>query len=193
MSKLNLKDHYIDFKNNQSAVDIISLEPTEQVTSLDSIVINLFTCQKLITGLLKARENILSQSNSGKRGYYTFSYPGLGWVQYDHNSIQTIYKLATKSKFDLYKITENEKFNVRLRLHAMAAFIIKNGDSFYDLYNGIAKAIKFTKDNRLVYITFANPFYGIISSSMNTKKYSGEELVTLHNIGMSRRFKSIFP
>ena len=99
--EINLNEHYIDINNNTD--DIISLEPTEEVTALDSIVINLFTCEKFIKGLLLARENILSQSNNGKRGYYTFSYPGLGWVQYDHNSIQTIYKLAsTKSKTEIH-------------------------------------------------------------------------------------------
>jgi len=192
MSSKDLNNYYIDFKNNTD--DIISLEPTEEVTALDSIVINLFTCEKFITGLLKARENILSQSNSGKRGYYTFSYPGLGWVQYDHNSIQTIYKLATtKTAIELYKIYESDKINTRLKLHAMAAFIIKNGDNFRNLYNGIVKARKFTQDNRLVYITFTNPFHGIINSSSSTKKYTGEELIILHNIGITRRFQSIFP
>ena len=189
----NFSEHYIDFNNNNTD-NIISLEPIEKVTALDNIVINLFTCEKFIKGLLSARENILSQTNNGKMGYYTFSYPGLGWVQYDHNSIQTIYKLtATKSAIELYKIYNNNKLNKRLQLHAIAAFIIKNGDHFRNLYEGIVKARKFTKDNRLVYITFTNPFHGIINSSSYTKKYTGDELIALYNIGITKRFKSIFP
>ena len=191
---MNVNDTFIDLGQNiNSSDDIIYLKSNEKVYSLDMIVVNLYSAEKFIKGLLSARENILSQSNNGKRGYYTFSYPTLGWTQYDHISIQSIYKLAQiKSRNDLYKIYRNDKFNQRLRLHAIAAFIIKHEDYFRNLYEGVEKARKFTKDNRLVYITFSNPFQGIINTNINTIKYTGEKLLKLYNIGISRKFKSLF-
>jgi hypothetical protein len=162
--------------------------------SLDIIVINLFTCKKYITDILKARENILSQSNNGKRGYFTFSYPGLGWVQYDHESIQTIYDLSVKkSKLELYKLYSSDNLPQRLRLHSIASLIIKCGDSFYELYNGLEKARDFTKDDRIVYISFTNPFNTIINTSSNTKNYKGKEILELYYRGTSKIFKSLFP
>lgn len=193
--KTNADKFYIDFKNKNLTENIICFENKETNTmSLDVIVINLFTCEKYITDLLKARENILSQSNNGKRGYFTFSYPGLGWVQYDHNSIQTIYDLSgKKSKLELYNLYNSDNLSQRLRLHAIAALIIKCGDYFYKLYNGLEKARDFTKDDRLVYISFTNPFEGIINTTNNTKNYSGKEILELYHIGTSKKFQSLFP
>ena len=174
-------------------------------TELDKIVINFFSCQKYITDLLEAREKILSQSNNGKRGYFTFSYPGLGWVQYDHNSIQEIYKLAEmKSSRELYSIYKDVNINQRLKLHTIAALIIRSGDHFHNLYTGLEKARKFTNDNRLTYITVTNPFYGFVNVSENSdlsdlsdlsessKRYTGEEIIALHNYALNRRFTSLF-
>ena len=189
----NVNDTFIDLKKDETNLDdIIDLGSNEKVYSLDMIVVNICSAEKFIKGLLSARENILLQSNNGKRGYYTFSYPNLGWTQYDHNSIQSVYKLSQiKTRYELYKIYKNEKVNLRLRLHSIAAFIIKNGDYFRNLYEGVEKARKFTKDNRLVYITFSNPFHGIINTNMNTKKYTGKELLLLYNIGISKKFTSL--
>ena len=177
-----------------SQSDTSDTSNNDNVTTLDEIVINLYSCEKFITGLLHARENILKQSNNGKNGYYTFSYPGVGWVQYDHNSIQEIYKLSElKSKKELFMLYKNNKLKSRLRLHSVAAIIIKCVDHFNNLYDGIVKSKNLTKDNRLVYITVSNPFHGIIKTDINTKKYTGNEIIELHNIGMSRRFRSLFP
>jgi len=188
MSSNNFININNDFEN------IISENPIENAIPLDFLVINLFSSQKFIKGILSARENIFSQSRNGKRGYYTFSYPGLGWVQYDHNSIESIYKLTQKkSAYELYNIYSNNKNNKRLRLHSLAAFIISKGDHFYNLYFGVEKAREFTKDNRLIYITFTNPFQGIVNTNINTKKYTGDELISLFNTGIIKQFNGIFP
>lgn len=190
---INTNNTFLDIKSTNNMDDFIYLQSNERVFSLDMIIVNLFSAEKFIKGLLSARENILSQSDSGKHGYYTFSYPNLGWAQYDHNSIQSVYKLANvKSIHELYSIYKNDMYNNRIKLHAVAAFIIKQGDYFRGLYDGVEKARRFTKDNRLVYITFSNPFQGILNTSENNKKYRGEELLALYNIGISRKFKSLF-
>jgi hypothetical protein len=181
---------YIDFKNNY---DTHLISDTEGFTNIDEIVIRLFFFQTFITKLLKARENILSQTNNGKLGYFMFSYPGLAWVQYDHNSIRTLYSLVSmKTKAQLYKIYKNTKIKPKLRLHAIAALLIKCGEHFYNLYNGLDKARRFTKDNRLVYIDFVNPFPFIITNKIS-KKYTGEDIIELHEIALGKRFNSIFP
>jgi hypothetical protein len=194
-NKINNDKFYIDFKNKNLTENIICFENKETKTiSLDVIVINLFTCEKYITDILNARENILNQSNNGKRGYFTFSYPGLGWVQYNHDSIQTIYDISCKkSKLELYKLYNNNNLSQQLRLHSIAALIIKCGDYFYKLYNGLEKARNFTKDNLIVYISFTNPFEGIINTTNNTKNYSGKEIIELYNKGISKKFQSLFP
>ncbi len=162
-------------------------------TEFEKMVINFFICKKYIIDVLEAREKILSQSNNGKRGYFTFSYPELGWVQYDHNSIQSIYKLAEqKSAQELYYIYKDENIDKRLKLHSMAALIIRCGDHFQNLYNGLEKSRKFTKDNRLVYTTVTNPFFNFANSAESSKKYTGEEIIALHNIGLNKRFTSLF-
>jgi hypothetical protein len=127
-------------------------------------------------------------------GYYTFSYPNLGWVQYDHNSIKQIYTLSElKSKEELYKIYINPSLPEKLKLHSIAALIIKCSNVFYNLYEGLDKAINTVKENRLVYIQFTNPFYGFIKTSTLTKQYTGEEIISMYNIGITKTFKSIFP
>ena len=99
--------------------------------------------------------------------------------------------------FDKDDFNDKRVLDIGCNLGQMCKFAVENDANFvlgidYDT-SVIEKARKFTKDNRLVYVTVNNPFYGIISSSMNTKKYTGEELINLHNIGMSRGFQSIFP
>lgn len=189
-------DNFIDIEEKNENIlgeNIISEAKEENVMSLDELVINLFTSEKFVKGILKARENILSQSRSGKRGYYTFSYPGIGWVQYDHNSIQSVYKLASmRPKVFLYDSFMNKNKNPRQRLHLLAALIIQTGDYYIKLYSGIEKAREFSRDNRLVYITFENPFRGIIKTQKDFKKYTGEELLNLYNIGISKKFNGIF-
>jgi hypothetical protein len=190
-------ENYIDFKKkklDEESSEIVCSEPIDNVIKLEKMILNFFTCQKFITPFLHARENILSQSNNGKMGYYTFSYPNLGWVQYDHNSIQTIYTLSElKSKEELYKSYINPSLSAKLKLHSIAALIIKCSDVFYNLYEGLEKAREFVKENRLVYITFTNPFYGFIKTSTLTKQYTGEEIISLYNIGLTKKFKSVFP
>lgn len=173
-------------------MEIFSNKQTN-IYSLESIIINFFSAERFIKGFLSARENILAQSNDGKRGYYTFSYPNIGWVQYDHNSIKSIYKLSnSKSLIELYNIYQNNTISNRIKVHSIAAFIIKIEDTFRNLYNSVIKARKFTKDNRLFYMTFTNPFQGIINTDVYTKKYTGKEILSLYNIGLSRKFNSLF-
>ena len=182
----------IDFKND-NIENIILSESNENVISLESMVINFFSCEKYIIGILKARETILLQARNGKKGYYTFSYPGLGWVQYDHNSIKMIHKLSfSKTKRYLYDIYNNENISEKIRLHSMAALIIKCSDHFYNLYKGIHTARKFTQDNRIVYINFYNPFDNIILTTHKNKKYTGDEIIKLHNIGISNKSTFLF-
>ena len=187
-----INDNFIDFKENiESLDDIICIKSNEKIYNIDMLVVNIFSAENLIKGILNARESILTQTNNGKQGYYMFSYPNLGWIQYNHNSIESLYKLSQiKSRDSLYKIYKNNKLNSRLRLHAIASLIIKQKDYFYNLYDGIEKARKFINDNRIVYINFSNPFYGIVKTNTNTKKYTGEELLKLYNIGISNKFNS---
>ena len=185
-------ENYIDFKKLLND-DIVYSEPTDNVIKLEDIIINLFTCKKFIIPFLHARENILNQSNNGKMGYYTFSYPNLGWVQYDHNSIQHIYTLSEiKSKEELYKNYINPSIPEKLKLHSIAALIIKCSDVFYNLYEGLEKSRNSVYESRLVYIKFTNPFYGFVKTSTLTKQYTGEEIISMYNIGVAKTFKSIF-
>ena len=186
---------YIDFKNKNLTENILCFENKESNSiSLDKIVINLFTSEKYITYILNARENILNQINNGKKGCFIFSYPGLGCVRYDQYSIQTIYNISSKkSKIELYKMYNNNNLSQKIRLNAIAAFIIKCGNNFYKLYNNLEKARYFTKDNLIIYISFTNPFEGIINTTNNTKNYTGKEIIELYNIGISKTFQSLFP
>ena len=183
--------NYIDLNKKKLYEDIIYKESTCDVIELEKIIINLFTSKTYIISFLDAKENILKNRI---KGYYIFSYPELGSVEYNNSLFQKIYKLSEiKSKEELYKNYKNTKLTKKLRLHSIASLIIKCRYIFNDLYESVDKAKEYIDNNRLYYITFTNPFNSFIKTSKLLQKYTSEEIILMYNTGIKKKFKSIFP
>lgn len=189
----DVENDFIDFKKIDNLDDFITSNIEKKNYSLDEIIINIFSAEKCIKGIVTAYEYMLSQIQYGIYGNYIFTYPNLGSIKYDHNSIYNIYKLAnSKSLIQLYNIFNNDVYNNNIRLNHIASFIIKHSKYFYYLFNTITKAKKNIKDNKLFYITLTNPFKTIINTRENSKYYEGKELLRLYKIGTSKTFETLF-
>jgi hypothetical protein len=171
-----------------------STTATIPVVSMKHIVLNLFAAERFLTGLFRSREKVLTQAREGKRGYFTFSYPGLGWAQYDHNSIEVLFRLASsRSAYDLAVIHLNEKLPTKHRLHAIAALLIKQQDEITKLYYGARRARNTNYQPRTTVVFFKNPFRGIFYTNQESIMLNGKEIIQLQETGHRLKFQPFIP
>lgn len=164
------------------------------VISLKYVIINLFAGEGFLRSLYSSRERILTQAREGKKGYYTFSYPKLGWAQYDHVSIETLFRLASaRSSLILASIHLNEKNPKKLRLHAIAALLIRCQGLINKLFQETERARDNNYKPRLVSIVFENPFKNIFKTDKDSLTLDGEELIKLQDIGHRMNFTPFLP
>ena len=164
------------------------------VVPIQNIVLNFFAAEGFLTRLFLAREKVLTQAREGKRSFFMFQYPRLGWYQYDHNSIEGIFKLAQmKSGKQLADIHLNEKLPAKTRLHAIAALLIQRQDYVTKLYYGARRARNSNYKPTNVTVVFQHPFPDIFPTNRNSLMLNGKELIQYQNAGHRLKFKPFIP
>lgn len=162
--------------------------------SLIRTVINLFSAEGFLTKLYLARNKILTQAREGKRAFFMFQYPILGWYQYDNKTIEGIYQLSEKkSGTQLAEVHLNEKYSNKIRIHAIAALLIQREDLITKLYHGAKRARLSDYKKRNVSIVFRNPFRDIFSTDKDFVVLNGNQLIKYQNIGHRSRFNPFLP
>lgn len=165
------------------------------VIPISHIIINLFAAQKFLTSFYKARENIMTQAKEGRIGYYTFTYPEIGWTQYDHRSIAALDKLASmKSISELTSIYLNQNVMPTQRLHSIAAILLQCQEEIMKLFDGAERARNNRhKQQHTVTVFFQNPFRSVFYSDKTMAILNGKEIIMLQDIGHKLKFKPFIP
>lgn len=194
---MNLQQKLQDLEPDDND-EVICREPKRQreivIVPIERIIINLFSAQRYLTELFRSREKVLTQARDGKYSYYTFTYPGLGWVQYDHNSINYLFRLAaSKNPQDLATIHQNKKNSVSIRLHAIAALLIQKQGEITKLYDGARRARDSAYKQKVTVVFFSNPFRNIFYSNKNNIMLNGKEVIVYQNIGHRLKFQPFLP
>ena len=163
------------------------------IPELHLIAVVLLAGQQEIVRLLKARDKILSQWGEGKLSFYTFSYPSLGSVKYDHYTIELVNKLAqVKTSKQLFQMYKDTNLISRSRIHAVVAILIKKQKQILRLYQAVEEARNNNFTAKNVNYTFTNPFEEIYPARSKSETYSGDELIFLQEKGNRLKFKDIF-
>jgi hypothetical protein len=177
--------------------DVITPENKDNkypVIPLEEIIVNLFSGQNFLTKLFIARERILTQLREGKLSYYMFDYPGLGWIQYNHDNIEKVYYLAgIRTGKDLAKIHLDKSVNKKLRLHSIFAILLQREGIIRNLYNTTKRARELNYKSNQVAINFPNPFKDIFPSTKDDIILNGRELIKYQDYGHKLRFKPFIP
>jgi len=167
---------------------------TPRPVTLEEMAINFYSGDRLLQGLFAATDRCISAYKTGKVYRYSFSYPGLGQISYDHTAMLALEKLArTKTVLGLSAMHLNMSLSKTTRLHAIAALFLKVKEKITRLYQGVEKARMLRSEGKSSCVVFVNPFSEIIKTDLNMRMYSGVDLIRIQDMGAARRFTSIFP
>lgn len=159
--------------------------------SLIQMIINLFSAENFLNSFYRARERILTQARDGKKAFFLFQYPVLGWVQYENHSIEKIYKLSQiKKPIELLEIHLNENYSKSQRIHSIAAYLLQKENEIMRLFNTSKNARDNSKVAKNGSFYFRCPFFELLNEGI-TLTY--EELIKLQNNGHKKGFTPFIP
>ena len=189
---MNENENFIGLVRSNN--NIICDEKKDMVYPIDDIIISLFLSYDTVIGIINAKNYISYNMKNSRIVNYTFSYPKLGSITYNYNNINQLYDFVnSKNDLQLYYIFIKKNINIKIRINAIAAFIIRKNKYFLNLYDNLKIAIESKNNNKYYYSIFVNPYPDIIKTNKNTKEYDSEELIRLYNISKTKTFEGIFP
>lgn len=160
--------------------------------NIDEYVKFILQGENSLKEMFHAREQIKQQASVGKMYYYTFSYPDLGWKQYNHYSINVVYDLTNKKYKELYDVIMNNMYTKESRLNAMFAFYIKMSNHMFHTWEQIENVRRNVFYNPNLQVVVYYPLQSLFPIEEPVKIYTGTEMIELQEKYQSMPFQHLF-